>query len=214
MSGKFDIVIAGASISGSIAAYLLGKLGIKVLLIDIKPYDTAGDKPCGDALGKHHLDELGLEPPRKEEVEGIVRGVDVYSPSEDAMYRIYGDGYMINRVKFVQKFISKAVELGVTYMDRTMAYEPIIKKDRVVGIKLWKKGRGFWNVEANLVIDATGMSRYLLNKLPSSWPLKEKFDLKDVNITYREVRICRRDINEPNFLRIFINKNIRFFVML
>ena len=205
---RYDVVIAGAGIAGASAASFLARKGIKVLLVDIKPFSRAGDKACGDAIGKHHLDELGIEPPKGEELEGIVKSIDVYSPYEDVKYRVLGDGFEINRIAFTQRFIKEAINYGATYLDNTQALEPIIKSGKVSGIKLWRRDRGTWEVHAEVVIDATGAARCLARKLPKDWPVSEELDLRDAVIAYREVRLLRDEVDEAEVLRIFLSKKI------
>ena len=79
----------------------------------MKPPERVGDKPCGDALGKHHFDELNIDYPKGEELEGIVKGIDIYSPMEDIKYRVLGDGFQVNRVALTKRFINKAINNGV-----------------------------------------------------------------------------------------------------
>lgn len=181
---------------------------MKTLLVDMKPPERVGDKPCGDALGKHHFDELGIEYPKGEELEGIVKGIDLYSPKEDVRYRVLGDGFQVNRIALTKRFISKAVEEGVEYLSLTYGLEPIIKKHRVVGIKLWSKDRGIWEAEASFIVDATGLARAIVRHLPKEWPVRDDIELKDMNIAYREIRILSKEINEPEIHRIYINKDI------
>ena len=208
MSSRYDVVVVGAGIAGSYLAYLLSRLGIDVLLVDMKPFERVGDKPCGDAIGKHHFDELGVEYPKGNELEGIVRGIDVYSPYEDVKYRVLGYGFEVNRIAFTQRFVRKAVDNGVTYLEKTHALRPIISRGKVVGVTLWRRGQGSWNVNSSLLVDATGLSRAIVRHLPSEWPVSEKLDAKDINIAYREVRVLRKPIEEPEILRIYINKNV------
>ncbi len=204
----YEVVIAGAGIAGASAAYFLAKKGVKVLLVDIKSFSRAGDKACGDALGKHHIDELGIEPPKGEELEGLVKGIDIYSPYEDVRYRVLGDGYEINRIAFTQRFIREAVNHGATYLEKTQAVEPLFREGKVAGLRLWSKERGTWEVLANVVIDATGAARCIARKLPKDWPVSENLDLRDAVIAYREVRLLKDEVDEAEVLRIFLSKKV------
>lgn len=205
---RYDVVIVGAGIAGASLAYFLGKEGVKTLLVDMKPYSRAGDKPCGDALGKHHFDELGIEYPKGRELEGVVKGIDIYSPYEDVRYRVLGEGFEVNRIALTQRFIDKAVELSVEYLDLTYALKPILKNRRVSGVELWSKGKGTWIVESSVVVDATGLARAIVRHLPRDWPINDPIKPEETNIAYREVRILAKDIEDMEILRIYINKSI------
>ncbi len=205
----YDVLIAGAGLAGSSAAYFLSKAGLKVLIVDVKPLSRVGDKPCGDAIGKHHFDELGLDYPLKEMLEGFVKSIDVYSPSETVKYRIRGEGFEVDRVKYTQYLLKKALDMGAEFLSETQAVEPIIKNGFVVGATLWSKGKGMWVVNSRVVIDASGVSRSLVRKLDSmKWPVAEPADPKDFNIAYREVRKLSKDVEEPETLRIYVSKAI------
>jgi 2-polyprenyl-6-methoxyphenol hydroxylase-like FAD-dependent oxidoreductase len=58
---KYDVAIIGASLAGSFSAYLLGKIGYKVILID--PFARNKTKACGEGLsviGQKYLERTGL----------------------------------------------------------------------------------------------------------------------------------------------------------
>jgi len=124
---KYDVVVVGAGVAGATAANLLSRMGFSVAIIDAKPSYRVGDKPCGDAIGKHHFEEIGIDPPRGEELDGIVKGILIYSPSEEVILTIEGEGYEINRVKFTHRLIRESVEHGAEYYDETNASSPIIE---------------------------------------------------------------------------------------
>ena len=208
MVERYEVVVAGAGVAGASAAYFISRKGFKVLLVDVKPYARAGDKPCGDAIGKHHFDELGMEYPGREELEGLVKAVDVYSPSEGARYRVLGEGFEVDRVRFTQRLIRGAVDRGAEYLDGAQVSRPIVRGGSVVGAVLWRRGRGFWEVYSDVVIDATGICRAVVSKLPKGWPISEALNPRDTNIAYREVRVLREPIDEPEVLRIYISKKV------
>ena len=202
----YDVVIAGAGIAGASAAYFIAGKGFKVLLADVKPYERAGDKPCGDALGKHHLDELRLPYPSGRELEGMVKGIDIYSPYEDLRYRVLGEGFEINRIEFTKRFIREAQDRGAEYLPNTQVVRPIIKNGSVIGAVMWSRGKGLWEVSSRLLIDATGMSRVLVRRLPAGWPIRNDIKPQDTNIAYREIRKLREPPEEPEILRIYISR--------
>jgi len=203
---KYDVVIAGSGIAGASAAYFLSRKGFKVLFTDVKPFERAGDKPCGDAMGKHHFDELGIEYPKGEELEGLVKAIDIYSPSEEIRYRVTGEGFEVNRVEFTKRFIRLAQDKGAEYLPEVQVRKLLFKNGRVVGASLWSRSRGEWEVEADLVIDATGMSRALLRQVPQDWPIRDDLRPQDMNIAYREIRKLKEPVEEPEILRIYVSQ--------
>jgi len=205
LSEKYDVVIAGAGVAGATAAYFLARKGLKVLLTDVKPFERAGDKPCGDAMAKHHFENVGIREPSGEELEGIVKAIDIISPSEEVRYRVAGEGYEVNRVVFTQRLISDARDAGAEYLEKTQVRKAIIKDGVLRGAVLWSREKGEWEVAADVLIDATGMSRAILRSLPDDWPIKDPIDPKDLNVAYREIRKLSTEIEEPEVLRIYLS---------
>ena len=204
---RYDVIIVGAGVAGATAAYLLAQKNFRVLLVDSKPFERAGDKPCGDAIGKHHFEELGLRPPSGDELDGYVRGIYLYSPSEEVVLRVEGEGFEINRVRFTQRLIREAVDRGVEYMGSAKVSEPVIESGFVRGVKILKENSKI-TAYANVVIEASGNSRSILQRLPSDWPIVETLDPRDSNIAYREIRRLRRDIEDPEYIRIYVSNRI------
>jgi flavin-dependent dehydrogenase len=73
---KYDVVVVGAGTGGSVAAKTLADRGFRVRLIDQKSKGRIGDKVCGDAAEKFYFDDLGMPPPRCEELAcGYARAI-------------------------------------------------------------------------------------------------------------------------------------------
>ncbi|MEM1623320.1 MAG: digeranylgeranylglycerophospholipid reductase [Sulfolobales archaeon] len=207
MSKTYDVVIVGLGVAGAYAAYKLSKSGLKVLAVDIKPYDRLGDKPCGDAVGKHHLESLGLADLPQEILEGYVRGIDIFSPSENFKFRVLGDGYEVNRIGLVRYLVKQALDFGLEIKTETAALGPIIRNGFVCGVVL-REGNRSVEVGAKVVVDASGNARSIARRLPSEWPVAEGLEIVDSNIAYREVRELHREIEEPDILRIYVSKRV------
>ncbi len=204
---KYDVVIVGTGVAGAAAANLISRMGFSVAIIDAKPSYRAGDKPCGDAIGKHHFEEVGIKPPSGEELDGIVKGIMLYSPSEEVVLTIEGEGYEINRVKFTQRLIRESVENRAEYYDETNASAPIIENGFVRGVIASRKGEKLV-LRANAVIDATGSARSIVRRLPPEWPVVDPIKPEDTQIAYREIRTLEEWIDKPEYIRIYVNQKI------
>ncbi|MGC8974624.1 MAG: digeranylgeranylglycerophospholipid reductase [Thermoprotei archaeon] len=205
---SYDVVIVGSGIAGASLAYFLSRDGFKTLVLDVKPFERLGDKPCADAIGKHHFDELGLEPPSDESLEGYVKGIDVYSPSEKIKYRVLGEGYEVHRVRYTKYLLSEAIKRGVEFWEGTQGVEPLVKDNFVVGVSVWSRNRGRQEVSSKVLVDASGMARAIVRKLDDRWPVREDIDQKDLNIAYREIRRLKNEVEEPEILRIYVSKRV------
>ncbi|MEM2204059.1 MAG: digeranylgeranylglycerophospholipid reductase [Sulfolobales archaeon] len=204
---KYDVVIVGAGVAGATAASLISRMGFSVALIDAKPNYRAGDKPCGDAIGKHHFEEVGIKPPSGEELDGLVKGILLYSPSEEVVLTIEGEGYEINRVKFTQRLIRESIDNGAEYYDETNASAPIIENGFVRGVIATRMGEKLV-FRSNVVIDASGSARSIVRRLPPEWPVVDPIKPEDTQIAYREIRILEEWIDKPEYIRIYVNQKI------
>ena len=62
-SETYDLIVAGAGMSGSLAAGIAAKNGLNVLLLDRNDRETTGKKnnwgwTCGDAVAGSHIDYI------------------------------------------------------------------------------------------------------------------------------------------------------------
>ncbi len=204
MDERFDVVVAGAGVAGAYAAFRLASAGLKVLIVDIKEFEKVGDKPCGDAIGGHHLSFLGLRNLPKDIIEGYVKGIDIYSPSGRVRFRVLGEGLEVDRIGLARYLLKRAVDRGAEFRGRTAAVEPLISGGYVRGLKLHFGSRTY-EVQSSVVVDATGNARAIARRLPKDWPISEEADPKDFNIAYREVRVLKDEVEEPHILRIYVN---------
>ncbi|HDD26281.1 MAG TPA: NAD(P)/FAD-dependent oxidoreductase, partial [Acidilobales archaeon] len=206
---RYDVIIVGAGIAGASAAYFLSFSDLRVAIVEAKPWERVGDKPCADAMGKHHFDHLGLPYPKGKELEGYVKGVFLYSPSLKTVFKVKGDGFEINRIKYTQGLLSKALNKGAEFFGRHQALRPILEKGKVVGIKVRNLSSGeVFDIKANVVIDASGNSRAIVRHLPKDWPVSEPADPKDYVIAYREVYELSKPVDEPEYIRIYLSNKV------
>ena len=134
---KFDVVVAGAGTAGCLTAKTTAKTGLKTCLVDFKKREDIGKKICGDAIGKHHFDNLGLKTPTGDEVERVMEGVEIYSPDVQTSYVVKGEqlyGYILNRYQFGQRLVKEAQDNGAILYDSTQVLEPIINQGSIWGV--------------------------------------------------------------------------------
>lgn len=208
MSTMYDVIVAGLGPAGTVAVWHLAKKGFKVLGVDMRDWSTLWGKPCGDALGAHHVEEAGLPPLPSHVIKNNVAAIDIYSPGETTRYRVHGEGYIISRRALGEWLLKDSLNHGAELWFRTSIIGPIIEKGRVTGIYV-KRANRKEEVHARLVIEATGFSRVLRMKLPKSLPVYEDIDPTDVNIAYREIiEYDDYEIEEPNVIRIYLDQKI------
>ena len=206
---KIDVIVVGAGTGGCLAAKTVAEAGLKVCMIDRKNENDIGDKVCGDAIGKHHFDNIGIAHPSGAELDQIIEGTKVYSPDMETVVNVKGEGvhgYLVNRQLFGQRLVKEAKDAGATLIDSTVVTEPVMKDGYVVGVlaKDLKTGNKL-SLSAKVVIDASGYSAVLRKKLPSELGIETEVKNEDVEVCYREIREIKDPIADPGFCKIYLD---------
>ncbi|MEM2183576.1 MAG: NAD(P)/FAD-dependent oxidoreductase [Candidatus Bathyarchaeia archaeon] len=208
---KFDVIIVGAGTGGCLAAKTAAKAGLSVCLIDCKSAESIGNKVCGDAIGKHHFDNLGLAYPSGDELERTIMGIKVYSPDLETVFRLVGEGlhgFIVNRHAFGQRLLKEAMDAGATLLDLTQALKPTIENGFVRGIaaKSLRTGSKI-KIEGKVTVDASGYAAVLRRNLPPEMGIERAVDRSDEVVCYREIRQLKDEIEEPSFCQIYLDLN-------
>jgi digeranylgeranylglycerophospholipid reductase len=206
---KYDVIVVGAGTGGCLAAKTLAEAGRKVCLIDRKPKKDIGDKVCGDAIGKHHFENIGLAPPSGAELDQTIDGIKVYSPDMETEVNVQGEGvhgYLINRLLFGQRLLKEAKDAGAVLFDSTIVINPIIENDFVVGVRVKDSKTGKESrINSKVVIDASGHLAVLRKTLPPQFGIEKEVKDEDVEICYREIRELKEPVSEPGFCKIYLD---------
>lgn len=209
---KFDVMIAGAGTGGCMTAKTAADAGLEVCLVDVKKREEIGEKVCGDAIGKHHFDDLGLKKPVGDELEQKTIGIRIYSPDMKSFFLVKGEGlhaYMLNRHLFGQRLLRNAVDAGVTLLDSTQVIEPMIENGFVVGALAKRLDTGEKiRLTSRVIVDASGFFAVLRKKLPPEFGVERHVDNRDVEACYREIRELPEQVENPEFSEIYLNQRI------
>ena len=206
----YDLIITGAGTAGCLAAKTGASLGLKVCLLDAKALPKIGDKACGDAIGMHHFDNLGLAYPTKEEFAGELRGCKIFSPDRQTSFSIEGLGakaFMVNRHAFGQRLLKEAMDSGAQLLEKTIALEPIVEAGFVKGVRVLGPG-GKREIHGKIVIDATGFQGALRRKLPPESDVQIEIPREDLQVAYREIRILEAPLENHEYGFIFLGSTI------
>ncbi len=207
---SYDLVIVGSGSSGCIAAKTAKSEGLKVCLIDCKSRENIGDKICGDAIGKHHFDSLGISYPSGQELELKIKGVKLYSPDMKSVFKIEGEGvsgFIINRHAFGQRLLREVLDSGVTFMEKTLVYEPIFSNNFVKGVKSRNLENGKKEeIKSKITMDASGFTAVLRRNLPKKLGLENYIEKNDIMSCIREIR---NNVDfESDYCEIYFSQDI------
>lgn len=209
---KFDVIVVGAGTAGCMTAKTTAKAGLEVCLIDRKNQEEIGEKICGNAIGKHHFDELGLDYPKGEELRSRILGVKIYSPSMETVFKIRGErlyGFILNRRLFGQRLLRYAVDAGATLLDSTHVIEPIFKEDFVTGVVARDmKTEERVKLQGKVVVDASGFSAVVRKKLPPEIGIDLNVCNREVEACYREIRELEEPFEDPKFCEIYLDQTV------
>ncbi len=177
MSIKYDVIITGSGPAGATAANILSRKGFRVLIIERCIFPRK--KICAGGLTPRTvrlLAEIGIisETELFSDAENvkIIKGVKVVVEDLPAYRGDFTDkfGACVNRKYFDNLLQKKAVENGAVLSENSCAFEPIMEKNRVCGVKYKKFNNGAGAAElfeerAKLIIIAEGAASPLTRKL-------------------------------------------------
>lgn len=206
------MIVVGAGTGGCLAAKTTAEAGLKVCLIERKKREEIGEKICGDAMGEHHLKNLGLEKPQNGELEKRIEGIKIYSPDLETVFTIAHEdfvGYLLNRRLFGQWLLKKALDEGAILLDSTQCLEPMIEKGFVTGVSV-KNLKTVKNIRlrGKVVLDASGFLAVIRRKLPKQMRIENEVANEDVEACYREIRQLRQEVENTKYCEIYFNQNV------
>jgi geranylgeranyl reductase family protein len=208
---QFDVIVVGAGTGGCLAAKTVSKAGFSVCIIERKKKWDIGDKICGDAIGKHHFDNLDLEYPSNEIVKNNIIGGKIYSPDLESVFTIEGaglPGFIVDRRLFGQELLRSAVEEGSNLKTQVQVLKPLIKKEGVEGVLARNlKNSEVLRFQSKIVVDASGTSAVIRKNLPDEFGLNTEINREDFVVCYREIRELKKQAIESDFIELYINQD-------
>jgi geranylgeranyl reductase family protein len=208
---KFDVLVVGAGTAGCLAAKTAAEEGLKVCIVERKKRADIGVKVCGDALGEHHLNALGLEKPQGGELEKRIEGVQIFSPDQSTVFTIADKdfvGYILNRRLFGQWLLKKAVDRGAQLMDSTQFLEPMLQKGFVTGAKVQDSAGKTVELKSKVVVDASGFMAVVRHKLPEEMNIDRDIENEDVEACYREIRQLKQENENTKYCEIYLDGKV------
>ena len=206
---KFDAVVVGAGTAGSMTAKTAAKAGLSVCLLDSKTRPDIGEKVCGDAVGKHHFDRLGLSYPKGEELGTRIEGIRIYSPDMQTTFTVKSEtyGFILNRCRFGQRLLDDAIDAGATLFDSTIATKPEVKNGFVTGITAKDtRNHSTTKLQGKVLVDASGFTATIRKCLPAEIGIDLQVNNEDVEACYREIRRLSSEGFDQKYCEIYLDQ--------
>ncbi|TWT94746.1 putative FAD-dependent oxidoreductase LodB [Botrimarina colliarenosi] len=170
---SYDCVVLGAGPAGCAAAALVAKEGFSTLLVEREqlPREHVGESLMPESYWT--FEKLGVLP--KLEASRYAKKVGVQfvdasgRESKPFFFRSHFDHpssetWHVERADFDQMLFDNATEKGAECVQRTRVLEVLFDGDRATGVRL-KAADGERTVSSRVVVDATGQSSLIANRL-------------------------------------------------
>jgi digeranylgeranylglycerophospholipid reductase len=160
LTAKYDVVIAGAGPAGLSAALSAASGGARVLVIEQNPEIGSPTRTSGGSFIREMV-ELGIP----EALLHPIRQVRFLSPNQCAAFHYDEPVACIIDVRGVYQHLAvRAAEAGATIWLASKALAVLREGARVSGLRVETRTRAQVDVEAGVVIDATGYRGELLRQ--------------------------------------------------
>lgn len=193
---KFQVIVIGAGVAGSAAAYRLAKAGREVLVVD-RGKAPGAKNMTGGRLYTHALNELmpgeWTDAPLEREVtrEILMMMTTEGSVAIDSTFlSMNQQSYTVLRAQFDAWLAAKAEEAGAMLIPATTVDGLIIKDGKVAGIKT-----GDEELEADLVISAEGVNALVAERAGLIKPV----EVKDIAVGVKHVFKLSEDVINERF---------------
>lgn len=160
---KFDVVVIGAGPAGSAAAYTLAKEGFKTLLIDRGR--GGGEKELfGGRVYAQPLREVWPELDKEAPIQRWVTRERISMVNGDEVFTVEykspaGKSFTAFLPQLTSWMARKAEQAGALYVNEITVDEIAFRDGKAVGVR-----SGSDTIEADVVIDAEGVNRLLLER--------------------------------------------------
>ncbi len=196
---KVDVVIAGAGVTGCLAARMMSAAGFKTLLLEKKKRHELGHD-WWDTMFTKTFEIIGIDKPVKPELQPSFK-YHVYSQYGYAGFETeMPESYVnIDRKLFGQRILGEALKAGAEFIEEATVKEPVYEDGTVKGL-IYEAGGQKVKVLAPITFDASGMPSVIRGKLPEIYGFNQKYNPDECVYCYREIR----EVTDPSARSILV----------
>jgi flavin-dependent dehydrogenase len=201
----FDAIVVGAGPGGCLAARDLARAGLSVGLFDADNRENLS-KTIITEIVKKRFDVVGVFIASGDEVPYLTDMMRVFSPRGKECFTVEGDypRIPVRLNLLVKRVLAEAEEAGVKFFGNHKAMEPIVKGSWIKGAT-FSTGRSRAEVNARLVIDASGFNAALTRKLDPEMGIG--FEDREIDVVMAESYFHEIDVEKA---KAAIEKKLRY----
>ncbi len=198
---KYDVVVVGGRIGGSVSSLFASKNNLNVLMIEKRP-EIGVPLQCAEATSEVTFETIGIKPSKRFICSEII-GADLYSPDGTTFQMTPGNeqGYILDRKVFDKFLAIESAKAGTDIMVKTTVKDLIIKDGEVKGVVAKHLGKTM-EIEADLVIAADGIE----SNVARMAGLNSKWRINDICscVQYKMVGIDAK----PNYMQFYFGRKV------
>ncbi len=194
---KFDVIIVGAGLAGSTAAYVLAKAGLEVMVIE-RSEMIGAKNVTGGRLYSHSLEKIFPDFAKEAPVERKImkerislmtdHGATTVEYASDDLGQQGKATYSVLRRKFDPWLAKKAEDEGAIYITGILVDEVLVQDGKVCGVRAGEE-----EMYADVVLLADGVNSLLAQQLG----MKKELDPSEVAVGVKEViKLGEKTIND------------------
>lgn len=168
---QFDVVVVGAGLAGTAAAYTAAKAGAKTLLVERGDY-PGSKNVMGGIIYRQPLEKIIPGWWRDAPIERPISEENIWVLTEDSAVKMgyrserfneepY-NAFSVLRAKFDKWFADKAVEAGAVLLTETVVEDVLRDNGQIVGVRT---NRDNGDIGAHVVIAADGVNSLLSQRV-------------------------------------------------
>ena len=174
LDSSYDCIVMGAGPAGSTVATLVAEAGIKTLLLEREsmPRQHVGESLMPESYWI--FERLGMLDRLKQGIYAKKVGVQFVNQTGRESAPFYfrshdphesSDTWHVDRGDFDKLMFDNAAAKGATCRDQTRVLDVLMEGDRATGVRIQSKDDTVREIQARVVVDATGQQSFLGSKL-------------------------------------------------
>ena len=197
MKADYDVIVVGCGPCGALAAKAAANAGCKVAAFD-KRKELGNPVRCGEGIGLHWMDELGVEISKKA-ISAEISGSYMISPDWKHKVKIRTKetkGYVLDRKVFDKDLALDAGRAGSDIFIHSEVFDVIKEGAKIAGVKAYVDGKP-QEFRAPVIIAADG-GESIIARLAGINTTATPYDT-DFGVEYEMVNVQCEDLIEVYF---------------